>query len=255
MCQDEDDGAKMCAELLAEDVTTDVGIDETQPDSEIDLGMVLSRVTSELGGLRLVWQHSDLIGHVRHALHVYSRVAPRWLARELPTVPGVTSYDLGELGEIIRITDVWFPWYGEPSRQAQRSRWSIAMDGKLRLEGRVAPAEDGKDRVRIKYTAPHTIAGLCDATETTLDGKAIDLVVLGATAYAVMQHTLAPETGIARGASSVLLDWAGQRLRAFASGLEDIACAPTHTQQRGQPEGIAFGSWSTAMGPDTITIS
>jgi len=171
------------------------------------------------------WSADDLTLHLRHALELINRAAPRRMAATVATTAGQHEVSLAALGRVLTITDVWYPWDGEEtSYPPRRAPWTLLDAETLRLETAEAPLGDGADDIRLFYTAPHAIAGLDGATATTLDAYGEEIVALGAAGYASLQASLAAADAINANVAAPrhFLDWATLRLRQFRLELDAL---------------------------------
>lgn len=169
----------------------------------------------------LIWSADDLANHIRRALAAYAGLNPRRASALLEAVAGQREYDIAALGALA-IYDVWHPYDPtDQTRPPQRVAFSLLDDATLCIQGD-APPEAGQ--IRLLYLAPHTIAGLDGATETTLDAMGTELIVLLATASAAMQraHAAIGKVTLDGRTPQDLLAWAAARQAAAEQAWEAL---------------------------------
>ena len=136
----------------------------------------------------LTWSTAELDEHIRRALREVSRIKPQVASTTMASVADTWEYSLAAITGLERIVDVWYPWDAtHPEEGTKRPRWTMLYDGYLKIDQSMAMTGDALDTIRIIYTKPHTIKDLDSAAAGTLDAQQEQLVILGATAFAVQQ--------------------------------------------------------------------
>jgi hypothetical protein len=157
--------------------------------SPCTLAELVERAAAELkDSEHLLWSEDDLEQHIRRALAAYNRINPRRLATTLDSAAKTRLYSLEELLGMMQVLDVHYPYNPEdPAYPPSRPQWSTPQDGHLHLDVADPPSGAESAKIHLFYTTAHTISGLDDAEESTLDAQGEEIVVLGATAYAAQQ--------------------------------------------------------------------
>ena len=107
-----------------------------------------------------LWSADELDEHIRRALRLINRIAPRRLSTTLPSVAAQYEYDLSSIAGLLAVVDVWYPYdAGDPQYPPTRPRWTLIAEDLLLLWD-CDPSGDSADAIRIFYTVEHTIAGL-----------------------------------------------------------------------------------------------
>ncbi|MBC7257061.1 MAG: hypothetical protein H5T66_13265 [Chloroflexi bacterium] len=185
---------------------------------------LISRIALELGDAEhAIWSEEALTAHLRRALEAYSRIDPRRLDAVIQTEADTREYPLASLGPFLEITDLWYPYNpSAPQHPPERPEWALILSKTFYLG--VSEAPSGAESIRLFYTAPHTIAGLDGATETTLDAEGEGIVVLGAGAYAVeaRAQALMGAVTVSEETPGQLAAWAEARMRRFAEALQEV---------------------------------
>ncbi|MGI6375211.1 MAG: hypothetical protein ACOX3S_04300 [Anaerolineae bacterium] len=186
--------------------------------------VLLDRMAAELhDGSHAIWTTDELTAHLRRALHEIDLAAPWPQVATLAPAAGARTLDLTALGEVLDVTDVWFPYDASGAQPPLRPGWRWLDDATLLLA--VEQPADGVQVARVCYTRPHAIDGLDLATATTLGQTGQALLVLGATAAAAEQLALA-RTGavtVAHTTPDQLARWARERRERFERLLRQLA--------------------------------
>jgi len=184
------------------------------------LSDLIARAAADLKDVtHVTWSAEELTGHLRRALREIDLAAPLPAAATLTPAAGGYTLDLASLGDVVDVTDVWYPYDAAGDLPPERPFWQWLTASSLLLE--LDKPADGIKAARVLYLQPHAIAGLDGALLTTLDRFAESLLVLGATAAAVEQASLARTGAVTIAASTPdqLARWAQARREQFERGL------------------------------------
>lgn len=179
----------------------------------------------------LAWSDEMLDESLREALDMLSMSLPRTVSVELVALEGLEVELAGVLG-LIDVLEVW-RMDGVPRRV---QGWIVAWHAnlpRLRLSAREGVLRAG-ERVKVVYTALHTLEGLNGATETSLHPRHASLLVAGAAGYAVERRACMAIAGYHQEPkeSVALLQWSVTQLRGFENDLRRL-----------RPRGLAFAQW------------
>lgn len=170
-----------------------------------------------------LWSADELDEHIRRALRLINRIAPRRLSTTLPSVAAQYEYDLSSIAGLLAVVDVWYPYdAGDPQYPPTRPRWTLIAEDLLLLWD-CDPSGDSADAIRIFYTVEHTIAGLDGAGSTTLDAQQEQLIILAATAYAAQQmaqYSIGRVT-VSGWTPTQYLRWAQERVSAYRCAIAE----------------------------------
>ncbi len=152
------------------------------------LSDLIALIAADLGDPELlIWSSDDLTRQIRRALAQYSVLNPRPASALRDALPDQREYDIADLGALA-LCDVWCPYDPDhPAYPPPRVPFSLLNHDTFYIESEPAPT----GLLRLLYLAPHTLAGLDDAAETTLDASGIELIILLATASAALQRAQA----------------------------------------------------------------
>ncbi|MHB0859637.1 MAG: hypothetical protein ACYC5M_18995 [Anaerolineae bacterium] len=170
------------------------------------------------------WSDEELSAHVAHALDAVNRVDPRGEDALLVGNAGQFEVSLATLDGLLEVLDVWYPWdAAQPCSPPPRPDWKVFGDLLMLLVPEPftgAPTE----ALRVFYSVPHTVEGLRGATATTLRAEGEDVLVLGASAYAALQHAqaLIGTVTVTGWTPRQYADWASARMKAFDMALDSI---------------------------------
>jgi len=190
------------------------------------LSDLIARVALDLGDAgHAIWSSAELTAYLRRALAAYSRCDPQRLDVVIPSTAGLREYPLAALGPFMEITDLWYPYDpAAPVHPPRRPEWALILSKTYYLGVADAPTGGPHDQMRLFFTAPHTLEGLDDAEETTLDADGEGIVALGAAAFAAEARA----RGLL-GAVTVSVDtprqwaaWAEARLARFEEALQGV---------------------------------
>lgn len=170
------------------------------------------------------WSSAELTDHLRRTLREIDLLAPRPTTATLTPDEGSRELSLASLGGIVALLDLWYPYDAdEPAHPPERPAWRWLTADSIWLAVEAPP--DGVLQARLLYGAPHTVDGLDGASLTTLDAYGEQLLVLGTTASAAEQLSLA-RTGaitVTTNTPHQLAEWARARRKRFEQGLERLA--------------------------------
>lgn len=166
---------------------------------------------------------------IRQALDQYNFVSPLMMESALTLPAAGREISLTSLSNLLKVVDVWWPYDSSAeSWPPNRVRgWRVYWDNALPLlfldiyEG--GQPQSG-EKVRIWYSARHTIDGLDSATATTIPGQHESLIVLGAAGHAAMSRTidLIEISGTDLYQVGLLGAWGQRKLKEFMQGLKEI---------------------------------
>ncbi|NLX35882.1 MAG: hypothetical protein GXY68_04260 [Chloroflexi bacterium] len=188
------------------------------------LTILLGQMAAELNDSdHAIWSTDALTAHLRRALHEINLLAPWPQVDTLTPAAGARTLDLSPLGEVLEVSDVWFPCDATGAHPPLRPGWRWLDEATLWLS--IEQPADGVQQAQVRYTRPHLVDGLDGATTTSLDGTGLALLVLGATAAAAEQLALA-RTGavtVAHTTPDQLARWARERREQFERGVRRLA--------------------------------
>ncbi len=177
----------------------------------------------------LVWKDEMLDESLREALDLLSLALPRKCSVDLDALAGA-EVEIGGLAGLVDVLEVWravgMDW--QPVKG-----WALLWHGNLpRLRPYPALAVDG--RLRVVYTALHSLAGLDGALETSLDARYASLLVNGAAGFAVERRACLAIAGYQKEPkeSVALLQWSVAQLRGFENDLRRL-----------RPRSLALAEW------------
>lgn len=125
--------------------------------------------------------------YTRASLHPRASVLANEISTVLTPDAGVRDVDLSALTSLIAVREIWYPYdaadVGEPSVLKGRLFWNAGAPTFF-IQGGAIP--DGSQEARVFYRAPHTLADLDSATETTFEKSDERLIALGAAGHACL---------------------------------------------------------------------
>lgn len=135
-----------------------------------------------------VWSVDEIEEYLERALAAFTRHAPRFCSVVLDSVQGVYTYDLTAIPGLLEVTAVWHPWDEENPQvdPPPLCPHAVVEDGTVTIFPTEPPQGTSQDRLRVFYTAAHTVSGQNGAAETTLDAWGVALVALGACGWAAL---------------------------------------------------------------------
>jgi hypothetical protein len=125
------------------------------------------------------WTDAQLDRHVDHALSDVSAAMPQEKSATLATTSGSRDLSLASLGEVIEVETVEYPVGDYPPSATGFALWA----GTLTLHVDDTPVGAN---AKLHYTARHTL----DGSGTTLSTFQVDLVAMGASAYALLDQSI-----------------------------------------------------------------
>ena len=152
------------------------------------------------------WSDGTLDRHIGHALEEVSLAIPQELRATIATTAGSRDLDVSSLDGLVGVERVEFPAGLTPASFVPFTRWASTLTLNLDCD------PTGEDAA-ISYTARHVL----DDDGSTLPPFLEDLVVTGASAYAVLEQSVATVDTLNTGAHTpdVYAAWARARLIAF----------------------------------------
>ena len=172
---------------------------------------LLRRDLADLDSTAYRWTDTDLNRHITHALNDLSDAIPRALRTTLATVAGTRDIDIATLSPRIKVDRVEYPVADYPPQFIQFSVWGTT----LTLLTDNAPTAVGS--VNIYWEAQHQL----DEAGTTLDPPLLDILLLGAAAYAADQLVSANTEAIwGADVDKAYAALATRKMRAFRSALK-----------------------------------
>jgi hypothetical protein len=154
------------------------------------------------------WADAELDRHIQRALDETSRAMPQESATTLTTAAGSRDLSLAGISGLIEVEGAEYPVDEYPPSYVPFSRWSATLS--LHLDEPPAGAES----VKLYCTVLHTL----DGSGTTLAAFQEDIVVAGASAYAVLELSANSIDRLSTGGREVpeqFLAWARAREIAF----------------------------------------
>ncbi len=166
---------------------------------------------------------------IRQALDQYNFVAPLMMEASITLSAAGREISLSTLSKLLWVVDVWWPYDSTteawpPNRvRGWRVYWDNAVP-KLFLDIREGGQPQSGDKVRVWYSARHTIEGLDSATATTIPLEHESLIVLGAAGHAAMSRAvdLIEVAGTDLYQVGLLGTWGQRKLREFTEKLKQI---------------------------------
>lgn len=166
---------------------------------------------------------------IRQALDQYNFVAPLMMEASITLSAAGREISLASLSNLLWVVDVWWPYDSTaetwpPNRvRGWRVYWDDAIP-KLFLDIREGGQPQSGDKVRVWYSARHTINGLDSATATTIPLEHESLIVLGAAGHAAMSRAvdLIEIAGTDLYQVGLLGTWGQRKLREFTDKLKQI---------------------------------
>lgn len=179
----------------------------------------------------LAWKDEMLDESLREALDMLSMSLPRTVSAAFTAQAGLEVELAGTAG-LLDVLEVWRT-DGEP--RAVKG-WILAWHAnlpRLRLSAREGALRAG-ERLKVVYTALHTLEGLNGAAQTSLHPRYESLLVSGAAGYAVERRACMAIAGCHQEPkeSVALLQWSVTQLRGFENDLRRL-----------RPRGLAFAQW------------
>ena len=191
------------------------------------LATLRDRVEAELrDSSNATWSTGEIDAHIRRALRAYERVDPQRLDTTIQSALDTREYSLSSVTGLLSILDMWYPYdSSSPQYPPNRVAWSRLVGGTLYLHTDDGPSGDAADDIRLFYTAQHTIEGLDGESTSTLDAQGDDLIVVGAVAFAALQHAgdLVGAVTVSGRTPRQMMDWGNLRMQAFDEGLGKLA--------------------------------
>ncbi|MGE5596216.1 MAG: hypothetical protein ACM3S1_09300 [Hyphomicrobiales bacterium] len=152
------------------------------------------------------WPDSQLDRHIERALGEVSLAIPQELTATLATTSGSRELSLAALDGLLEVEAVEYPVGHFPPCYVGFATWAAT----LTLHSATEP--DGSD-AKLYYTARHTL----DEAGSSLPDELVDLVAMGAGAYAALEQAVAT-TGVLVTGDRVpdrFAEWGRARLTAF----------------------------------------
>lgn len=184
-------------------------------------GMLLMDAGSE------IWSTELLDEALRQALAQYSLVRPVEAETVLTLEAAGREIDLSGIAGLMGVFDAWWPYDDQAERwPPNRLRgWRLNWNGgsaKLFLDLRDGAQPQAGDKVRLWYTAAHTIEDLDQAEATTLPPEHESLIVTGAAGQAGMSRVadLVETADVDMYSVSLLGTWARSKQREFGGELD-----------------------------------
>jgi hypothetical protein len=137
------------------------------------------------------WTDAELDRHIDNALTELSAAMPQEQTATVATTAGSRDLSLASLSGLIEVEAAEYPLDSYPPEYVQFSLWA----GTLTLQLDEEPS--GAD-ARVYYTAAHVL----DGSGTTLTPFQVDLVAMGAAAYAVLEQAVFAADRITTGADT-----------------------------------------------------
>jgi hypothetical protein len=198
------------------------------------LTQLISRVQSLLGDTNALFPASTYTAAIRQALAEINHRAPQILSLAITGENDQYIYDLtAEDPNAIRILDVLLQ--GHPDTPITYDDYTESEHIRFRLRQPVTTS----DTLLIRYTAPHTIAELDQATESTLPTQYEQMIVSGAAYWAI--HIRATSRVEMINMSDELAGNYAQAMQAFRSAFDmGLAEAARRRAPTGEPDPRAW---------------
>ncbi|MBI2767653.1 MAG: hypothetical protein HYX53_17280 [Chloroflexi bacterium] len=151
------------------------------------------------------WSDAQLERHIDHALTEVSLALPQEKTATLATTSGSRELSLAAL-DVIEVERVEYPLGSYPPEYVGFATWATSLMLQVDALPVGAPA-------KLYFTARHTL----DGTGTSLSPQQVDLVAMGAGAYAALEQAIYAADRITTGADAAggYADWGRARLTAF----------------------------------------
>lgn len=152
------------------------------------------------------WSDGQLDRHIDHALSDLTQAWPQEKRTTIATTAGSRDLSLAALTDVVEVEAVEYPAGQYPPVYARFSLWGAT----LTLLVETAPT--GAD-ARVHYTARHVL----DGSGTTLNTQQVDVLALGAGAYAALEQAVSTTDRLTTGpdASAAYAGQARARQTAF----------------------------------------
>jgi hypothetical protein len=188
-----------------------------------------------------IWDTGTLDEAIRQALAQYSLVRPVEAETTITLEAAGREIDLSSITGLLGVFDAWWP-YDDSTEQWPPNRlrgWRLNWNGgkaTLFLDLRDGRQPQAGEKVRVWYTAAHTIEDLDGATETTLPPEHASLIVTGAAGQAGMSRVadLIETQDVDMYSVSLLGTWSRSKQREFGAELDQI-------RRRAARAGTSFG--------------
>ena len=159
---------------------------------------------------------------IRWALHRYSVEDPRLAVGTISDVDGQAEYDIpGSFAGFLYVVTVWWPYdSSETPPLLYEVTWQMIDDDTLWIDA----DPDGDYELRVQYAAEHTLNGLDDASATTLDSRAEQLLITGAAGRSLLTNLRneIDQVQVSESETAEWRRWAADRLAAFEYGLGEV---------------------------------
>jgi hypothetical protein len=153
--------------------------------SSNNLAAIRDRVEARLqDATNTRWATGDLDEAIRTALEQYSKYKPQHKLATVTLGADGREVDVSSLTDLLRVEKVWWDYdSSDPSYPPNYRQFEVWPGDILFIDDREAPSSG--DKVRIWYTATHTIEDLDSATATTIPADDEGTIVTGACHFAV----------------------------------------------------------------------
>jgi hypothetical protein len=156
--------------------------------SSSNLTTIRDRVEARLqDASNATWSTDDLDEAIRTALEQYSKYQPQHKLTSITLGAAGREVDISSLTDVLRIEKVWWDYDDtDPSYPPNYRQFEVWPGDILYIDDRTAPSSG--DKVRIWYTALHTIEDLDSATATTIPEDDEGTIVTGACHFATQMR-------------------------------------------------------------------
>jgi hypothetical protein len=213
-----------------------------------ELAGLRTRILQVLGDTSGVRYAEGLLDEsLRQALHEYSLAWPQVKTAALTVTVAGREQSLASLTGFQTVLEVIYPYDAsddDPDPTGQFYCYWLQGVPMLQLTGRQVPAVG--EKIRVTYSALHTIKDLDSATVTSVRTDHENLLVTGAAGQAATTRSATVVEGYTNKSSSgPLLEWGSQKLMAFRSGLATLRqqTAPPRPFTGWPDRGWAMDAW------------
>jgi len=191
---------------------------------------------------------------IRQALDEYNFVNPLKLETSITLAAAGREISLSTLTNLLRVEEVWWPWVSTvetwpPNRvRGFRVYWDDGVPY-LFLDIEEGDQPQSGEKVRVWYTARHSIQDLDSAAATTLPLEHESRIVIGAAGHAAMSRALdlVEIAGTDLYQVGLLGSWGVRKLKEYTNWLKDLQ----RSQARSGPawgKGWALDKWDEGRG-------
>ena len=135
------------------------------------------------------WATADIDQAIRHAFFIVAELFPRRLVGTISDVDGQYEYDLTTLTNWKEVIQIHWPYdSSDPQQPPNVADWQFIDQDTIVLTTTTEP--DGTDKLRVFYTARHTLNGLDSDSASTMSEILEEIVIQGALAFCCSQRAI-----------------------------------------------------------------